>query len=82
MFKAVVEQERIKKLLAGSIANHEVSHAYLFVGKKGIGKTMMALEFAKALLCRGDEKPCGTALPGEKIRRKSPGCFDYPAWKG
>ena len=50
MFKAVVEQERIKKLLAGSIANHEVSHAYLFVGKKGIGKTMMALEFAKALL--------------------------------
>ena len=36
MFKAVVEQERIKKLLAGSIANHEVSHAYLFVGKKGM----------------------------------------------
>lgn len=67
MFKAIIEQERIKKLLAGSLANHEVSHAYLFVGKKGIGKTMMALEFAKALLCRGDEKPCGACIPCEKI---------------
>lgn len=67
MFKAVVEQERIKRLLSGSISNHEVSHAYLFIGKKGIGKTMMALELSKALLCRGPEKPCGVCIPCEKI---------------
>lgn len=66
MFKAIIEQERIKKLLAGSLANHEVSHAYL-LWEKGIGKTMMALEFAKALLCRGMKSPAAPVFPVRRL---------------
>lgn len=71
MFKAIVEQNRIVRLLTASIQNQEVSHAYLFIGKTGIGKTTMALEFAKALLCRGQDKPCGGCIPCEKIEHRN-----------
>lgn len=67
MFKGIVEQKRIVNLLSASIKNQEVSHAYLFTGKKGIGKTTMALALAKALLCRGEDKPCDSCIPCEKI---------------
>ncbi|NLE77425.1 MAG: DNA polymerase III subunit delta' [Chloroflexi bacterium] len=34
-------------------------HAYLLVGPTQIGKTTLALEFARALLCRAPQRPCG-----------------------
>lgn len=59
MFKNVLGNENVKRILEKSIAEGNISHSYMFVGKKGIGKLMFAKEFAKALYCTGKEKPCG-----------------------
>ncbi len=48
----VVGQKRIADILAKSIKNNRVAHAYIFSGPKGIGKGKMAVEFAKALNCQ------------------------------
>ncbi|MBS4535914.1 DNA polymerase III subunit delta' [Clostridium sp. D2Q-14] len=59
-FSDVIGQERIIKSLQNTIKNESIGHGYIFEGKKGIGKTMMAKIFSKALLCK--EKginPCG-----------------------
>lgn len=51
----IVEQKNVTDLLLGSIANQRISHAYIFVGPKGVGKSKVALEFAKALNCAANQ---------------------------
>lgn len=51
MFDAVIGQTLPKKLLATAISSGKLSHAYIFHGTDGIGKTTLALEFAKAIVC-------------------------------
>ncbi len=46
-------------LLQRNLARGRVRHAYLFTGPSGIGKRTLAAEFARALLCRAAEAPCG-----------------------
>ena len=55
MFEKIVGNDKIKELLQNSIKNKKVSHSYLFIGQEGIGKKMIAMDFAKAILCL-DEK--------------------------
>lgn len=50
-FGDVVSQETVKKILINSIKNNKISHAYLFSGPRGIGKTSIAKIFAKAVNC-------------------------------
>ncbi len=50
-FDDFIDQESIKTILANSIKNNKISHAYLFSGPRGIGKTSMAKIFAKAINC-------------------------------
>ena len=50
-FDDFVDQENVKKILINSIHNNKISHAYLFSGPRGIGKTSMAKIFAKAINC-------------------------------
>ena len=50
MFDSIVGNYSIKKILEKSILEKKTSHSYLFVGMQGIGKKLMAVEFAKALL--------------------------------
>lgn len=50
-FKDVVGQEHIERTLKNAIEQGKVSHAYLFCGPRGTGKTTMARILAKALLC-------------------------------
>lgn len=63
----VVGHEWAVRLLARSLAKESTSHAYLFTGPARIGKTTLALEFAKALNCTGPEVPCGECLACHKI---------------
>src|SRR5574343_652540 len=46
-FKEVLGQDHIVKVLESSIESNKVSHAYLFVGSRGTGKTSVARIFAR-----------------------------------
>ena len=50
-FNDFIDQDNVKKILVNSIKNNKISHAYLFSGPRGIGKTSMAKIFAKAINC-------------------------------
>lgn len=50
-FAEIVAQEHIVKTLSNSILNKSISHAYLFSGPRGSGKTTIARLFAKAVNC-------------------------------
>ena len=50
-FSDVVGQEHIERTLKNAIEQNKVSHAYLFCGPRGTGKTTMARILAKALMC-------------------------------
>lgn len=57
----IVGQEHIKKALSNAIAMDKISHAYLFTGPRGTGKTSTARIFAKSLNCINGPTitPCG-----------------------
>lgn len=63
----VVGHERAVQLLQRGIASGQMTHAYLFTGPPQIGKTTLALAFAQALNCTGDDPPCGECPACHKI---------------
>ena len=60
-FNAVASQSFVTTTLQNAINMGRVSHAYLFTGPRGVGKTSTARIFAKALNCLSPEgiNPCG-----------------------
>lgn len=59
-FKDVPGQEEMKRQLEMSVRRNHLSHSYLLLGEKGVGKLTMARAFAKRLLCTGEgPRPCG-----------------------
>ena len=54
MFDKIIGNQLIKEELQKSIEQDKVSHSYLFVGIEGIGKQMIAKEFAQMILCTSD----------------------------
>ncbi len=67
-WETVVGHERVKDLLRRSLERRQLSHAYLFYGIRGVGKQAMAIEFAKALLCRnGGTEACGECASCRKV---------------
>ena len=58
MFEDIIGNTNIKTVLEKSIKQNKLSHSYLFVGIQGIGKKMIATEFAKMILCLDDNKYC------------------------
>jgi DNA polymerase-3 subunit delta' len=50
MFLNIIGHEKAKAILENSLKNKSISHAYLFYGRKGLGKLSLAKEFAKKIL--------------------------------
>lgn len=58
MFEKIIGNDTIKEELKQTVKLNKVLHSYLFLGTSGIGKKMIAREFAKMILCIEDEKYC------------------------
>ena len=58
MFDNILGNDNIKEILVNSIKNKKVSHSYMFIGIEGIGKSLIAKEFAKMILCTDNSKYC------------------------
>lgn len=58
MFNNIIGNEENKSKLKNIIESGNISHSYIFSGTSGIGKFLFAKEFAKAILCSSENKPC------------------------
>jgi len=63
-FNDLIGQEAVSQTLSLALDNQRLSHAYLFSGLRGSGKTSTARIFAKALLCEkgASSNPCGECI--------------------
>ncbi len=70
----IVGQEHIKKALANAIKTDRISHAYLFTGPRGTGKTSTARIFAKSLNCQNGPTitPCNECENCKNITNSIP----------
>lgn len=67
-FKNIIGNIEVKEYLIKSVKQKNILHSYLFLGTSGIGKKLIAKEFAKSILClRENEETCTC---------KSCTCFD------
>lgn len=60
-FNGVIGQNHITRTLCNQVKSGEITHAYLFTGTRGTGKTSCAKIFSKAINCLSpvDGSPCG-----------------------
>lgn len=55
-FKNIIGNTEVKEYLNKSIKQNNILHSYLFLGTSGIGKLLIAKEFAKAILCLNEKE--------------------------
>ncbi len=68
-FEELVGQQHVSATLCAALRKDKLSHAYLFSGPRGCGKTTVARLLAKALNCIVGEvdQPCGTCETCQRI---------------
>ncbi|MCB1043277.1 MAG: DNA polymerase III subunit delta' [Acidobacteria bacterium] len=68
MFDVVYGHGRVKKQLGHMVKTGKVSRSLAFVGPDGVGKRMLAMELARAVLCE-TQTGCGTCLACQKCQK-------------
>ena len=77
MFENIIGNESIKNTLEKSITTNQITHSYLMIGIQGIGKKLLAKEYAKEILGSNDIinnpdflciEPDGNSIKIEQIR--------------
>ncbi len=70
-FSEIIGQEHVVKTLTNAISSGMISHAYLFAGPRGCGKTTIARLLAKAVNCQnrknGEYEPCNRCSSCQEI---------------
>lgn len=71
LFKDIVGQDFIKKILSRAAQQNKPANAYLFSGTRGVGKTTTARIMAKAINCLNgpDSEPCNDCTNCHQITR-------------
>ena len=78
LFEKIIGNDDIKEKLKKSLMQNTVSHSYLFIGRQGIGKKLIAKEFAKGILDKNSYEnnpdliyvePDGNSIKIEQIRQ-------------
>ncbi|OIO50539.1 MAG: hypothetical protein COX12_01085 [Candidatus Brennerbacteria bacterium CG23_combo_of_CG06-09_8_20_14_all_44_41] len=75
-FADFVNQVPVRQTLQNAIILNKISHAYLFAGTRGTGKTTMARLFAKTINCLSPERNQGTKKPFIEPCNKCESCLD------
>jgi len=68
-FSSIIGQESVTKILKKQIESGKISHAYIFSGTRGTGKTSAAKVFARAINCLNPKngEPCNECEPCKNI---------------
>ena len=61
-----IGNEKVVDLLSSLLENGRFPHALIIEGEEGLGKKTLARDLACALVCRGDNKPCGECTQCKK----------------
>ena len=64
---SIIGQHKAIALLERGLERGGLSHAYLFVGPRHVGKTTLALDLARALNCEAADRPCGSCSACTRI---------------
>ena len=66
-FDTLLGNSRLKENLISSLNRGHISHFYLISGPAGSGKHTLARLLSAAILCSGEDKPCGRCVPCRKV---------------
>ncbi|MFW5804084.1 MAG: DNA polymerase III subunit delta' [bacterium] len=78
-FKEIIGHEKPIKILKNRIKFGKIGHSYLFTGKEGIGKKLVAIAFSKAINCTNlskEQNPCNQCSVCLKIEKGTSADFD------
>lgn len=75
--------ERVIEQLGYLVDAKRFPHALIIEGEQGLGKKTLARQMAKALVCRGESKPCNSCIQCRKASEKiHPDIFEHSAEGG